>query len=108
MLYKKFFELLDENNISVQEIEKALGYAKNSIYNNWGKNKKIPKHAAININLYIELLNLKKENQKLKLKTESSLKTVLSDDALFIAKAKCSNNNLDLEQYISSLVIANI
>jgi len=108
LLYEDFLELLKKNDITVKEIENVLGYSKNSIYNNWGKNKKIPKHAVSNINLYIELLNLKKENQKLKLKIESSLKTVLSDEALSIAKAKCNNNNLDLEQYISSLVIANI
>ncbi len=110
MLYENFKELIDKNNISVQEIEKALGYAKNSIYNNWDKNKDIPKHAAISINLYIELLNIKKENQKLKqqIKKDSPLKTMLSSEILAMAETKCNDNNINIEQYISSLIIAHI
>jgi len=110
LLYEDFLELLKKNNTTVKEIENVLGYAKNSIYNNWGKNKNIPKQAAISINLYIELLNIKKENQKLKQRIEkdSSFKTILSSDVLAIAETKCNDNNIDIKQYISSLIVAHI
>ncbi len=110
MLYEDFLELLKKNDITVKEIENVLGYAKNSIYNNWGKKKNIPKQAINSIKLYIELLNIKKENQRLKqqIKKGSSFKTMLSSDILAIVESKCNDNNIDIEEYISSLIIAHI
>ena len=103
--YKDFLELLKQNNIAVKDIEKVLGYAKNSIYNNWSKNKDIPKHAAKSIEMYIKLLEIEKAKKEFK---KQQPQITLSKDALALAEAKCANNKISLGEYISSLVIANM
>lgn len=108
--YKDFLDLLNKHNITIQEIAQVLGYSKYSIQNNWKAKNEIPKLAETSLKIYIELLKAKKENQELKkrLQKKTSSQMILSSEIFAIAEAKCTNNNISLKEYISSLIVANI
>lgn len=113
MTYKEFSILLETQDLDIKDIAPILGYSKNSISNNWSKAESIPEKALIALNLFLELKQEKEERVRLKKQLEKSdydaaLSNRLSEKALKIAEQKCIENNISIEEYISSLVISNI
>lgn len=110
MIYKDF---LEENKLDIKQVTSILGYGKDSIYNNWKKDKEIPEIALRTLNYYIALEKKKEENIKLgrkikMLSAQIKVEHKLSKQALEIAKKKCIDNDIKLEDYLSSLVLSNI
>ncbi|MDN5114184.1 hypothetical protein [Aliarcobacter butzleri] len=112
MTYTQLKELVSKNDIKLEELAKDLGYTISGMNSNWS-NKKISKKAEKSFLLYIKAKKLEKKNHELEKlinqKKESiKLSNSLSTKALQIAQKKCSNNNINLEEYLSSLVMVNI
>lgn len=104
MNYKEFETILKKNNLTVDEVKSALGYGDKSIGNNWKTNNKIPDKALIALEFYLELKKIPK-----KIKTEhDTRKITLSEKAYIVATRKSKENDIDVGEYISSLVIAAI
>jgi len=113
VLYEDFLGYLEKNNLNVKKVTSILGYGDKSIYNNWKKEKDVPEIALKSLNYYLELNKEKEENIKLNkqiamLNTQIKVEHKLSNEALGIAKKKCIENNLRIEDYLSSLVLSNI
>jgi len=113
LTYTELKALLITNNLNFKDTAIALGYNPISISNNWSKDKNIPKKAEIAFLNYVKLRKEEKKNldlqeQLYKLKNEDSQSNCLSIKALKIASQKCEYNGLDLNEYLSSLVIGNI
>lgn len=107
MHYKEFKEYLNNNNLSIKELDKHLGYSEKSILNNWKANDKVPEKAVISIQMYTELKKLRLEiNNLLNLNPNNQIQ--LSNSALKIAEEKCKEKGISINEYLTSLVIANI
>lgn len=98
---------IKDNDINLQETAEYLGYSKTSISNNWSKQKKVPKKAEVAFKLYLENKKLKesKDNSD---KKNDTLSGMLPMKAIELANEKCTNHGLELEEYITSLIISNI
>ncbi|UFS62752.1 hypothetical protein LOH54_01170 [Sulfurimonas sp. HSL-3221] len=113
MTYTEFLQLLEKHEIDVGGIASKLGYSKGSIENNWAKTGEVPRKAVLALELYLELRQEKHANEVLKQKLEEydrkqNLTQLLSKKALQIAERKSNENGLELEDYISSLIISTI
>lgn len=115
MKYQEFRDLLKKSNISVKKIASSIGYSTNSIESNWSKFDKVPPRAKLAIEMYLKLQVLENENNQLKdeltnkcYDKENHIKYNLSQNALRIITAKCKEKEISIEEYISSLIIANI
>lgn len=113
MTFEELKSLLLANNIELKEVANALNYNIQSISNNWKNNKPIPQKAELLFTSYINLEIEKRKNLDLQQQLEqykkgSNLSDYLSTKALNIAQEKCTKNNLTIEEYLSSLVMAKI
>jgi len=103
MTYVEFKECLNIHNLTIKKVASEIGYSTKSIENNWSKIDKIPKRAKLALDMYLKILNLQKEyNQEL-----NSQCFILSHSALKIAENKCKEKEISLNEYLSSLIIAN-
>jgi L-rhamnose isomerase len=104
--------MLAQNDIKLKELANDLGYTISAMNVNWSK-KEISGKAEKSFLLYIKARNLEKENSELQKLISEKKKNIelsnnLSSKALQIAQQKCSKNNINLEEYLSSLVMVNI
>jgi hypothetical protein len=105
--YKEFKEYLNNNYLSIKELDEHLGYSEKSILNNWKAKDKVPEKAVISIHMYTELKKLRLEiNNLLNLNPDNQIQ--LSNSALKIAEEKCKEKDISINEYLTSLVIANI
>lgn len=112
MTYTQLKEMLTQNDIKLKELANDLGYTISAMNVNWSK-KEISGKAEKSFLLYIKVRKLEKENRELQKLISEKKKNIelsnnLSSKALQIAQQKCSNNNINLEEYLSSLVMVNI
>jgi len=94
---------IKDNDINLQETAEYLGYSKTSISNNWSKQKKVPKKAEVAFKLFLENKKLKESRNR-----GAALHNILPVKALKLANEKCAKHDLELEEYITSLIISNI
>lgn len=114
MTYQELENLLKNNSFDIDEVSYELGYGKKSLKNNWSQKDSIPIRGEKAFMQYMKLKFLEKENAQMKQKREDSshLKKksmeILSEKALLIARSKCQGTGIELEDYLSALVLANI
>lgn len=114
MTYQELEDLLKDNGFDIDEVSYELGYGKKSLKNNWSQKSSIPLRGEKAFKQYMELKSLKKENLQLKQDRGDSnqLKSVsvdiLTEKALSIAHHKCQGTGIELKDYLSALVLANI
>ena len=106
MNYSEFLGYLRENNLTVKQIEKELGYSANSIQNNWKKKNQVPEKALFTINKF---LKLKKQTSEINNLLNNDINNVQLPSYIYkIAKEKSVKNGITIEEYLSSLIISKI
>ncbi|WP_428024304.1 hypothetical protein [Arcobacter sp.] len=106
MNYNEFLDYLKENNLTVRQIEKELGYSPKSIQNNWKKKDKVPEKALTTIKKF---LKLKKQDLKINTLLNTDINNVQLPSHIYkIAKEKSLKNGITIEEYLSSLIISKI
>ncbi|AXX93616.1 hypothetical protein CPU12_10945 [Malaciobacter molluscorum LMG 25693] len=106
MNYRDFLNYLKENNLTVRQIEKELGYSPKSIQNNWKKNDNVPEKALSNLHKF---LKLKKQNLEINNLLNNNINNVQLPSHIYkIAKEKSLKSGITIEEYISSLIISKI
>jgi len=106
--YSEFINWVQNNELDLHETARFLGYSKSSISNNWSKNNEVPKKAEIAFKLFLELKMEKQKKQINESNQDSTLSCNISSKALKIANNKCLENDIELDDYLSSLILANI
>ncbi len=99
-----------ENAAIAMEPAKALSEYKSQLE---AKDEEISEKLEKVLNIYISLVEEKEKNLTLtkkiiNLNKKCNGEQLLSEQALYIAKQKCSEKNISIKDYLSSLVIANI
>ena len=106
MNYSEFLDYLKENNLTVRELEKELGYSPKSIQNNWKKKDKVPEKALSNIHKF---LKLKKQNLEINNLLTNDINNIQLPSHIYkIAKEKSLKIGISIEEYLSSLIVAKI
>lgn len=113
MTYTEFLHILNKIEMDVGEFSSYFGYSQASIKNNWSRKDEVPPKAEIALKLYLELQQEKRENEALRERLAKSAEDskplrLLPGKALQIAERKCAENDVELEVYISSLIISTI
>ena len=101
--------MFESKNLKIDDAVLEFGYATQSPVNNWSKN--VPKKAEKMFMLYLDLHIERQKRLELEKKLDGhsiDRLSTLSDGAFNIAKQKCIDHGIDLKDYLSSLVVANI
>nr|MDD3720809.1 hypothetical protein [Candidatus Gracilibacteria bacterium] len=117
MKYTELIDFLKEKGIDFKYIIEYLGHQENSSRNNWSKRERegrdIPAYVEIALDLYLKFEEEKAKNNKLEedinfINQKTLNSELLSKKAIEIASKKCSENDITLKEYLSSLIVSKL